>query len=54
MYAQMADRSGYFLLENLLNQQSKVLTCSLKTTRTDLAPAFMNTLSKGFSSILLP
>lgn len=48
----MNDKSGYFLLETLLNQQTKVLTSNLKTTRTDLAAAFMNNLVKGFEAYL--
>ncbi len=52
-FAQMADKSGYFLLETLLNQQTKVLTSNLKTTRTDLGAAFVNNFLKAFEPLLL-
>jgi len=33
----MGDKSGYFLVEVLINQQTRVLSANIKTTRTDLA-----------------
>lgn len=35
-YAQLADKSGYFLIETVVNQPSRTLTANLKSTRTDL------------------
>ena len=51
-FAQLADKSGYFLLETLLNNQTKVLTSNLKTTRTDVGAAFMNNFLKGFEPFI--
>jgi hypothetical protein len=41
-YAQMADKSGYFLIETLINQQSRMLTAKLKSTRPDLSNVFIS------------
>ena len=41
-YAQMADKSGYFLIETLINQQSRMLTAKLKSTRPDMSSVFIS------------
>lgn len=42
LYAQMADKSGYFLIETLVNQQTRTLSANLKSTRPDMNQAFLN------------
>ena len=53
-FAQMQqDKSGYFLVEALVNQQTKVLSANMKTTRPDLKDAFLNhNLTLGFKPYL--
>ncbi len=51
-FAQMADKSGYFLMETLIHQETKLLASNIKTTRTDLAQAFTNNLSNAFSLVI--
>ena len=51
-FAQMADKSGYFLVETLINQQTKALSANIKTTRTDLGQAFTNNLNNAFSLVI--
>jgi len=41
-HAQMADKSGYFLIETLVNQQSRMMTANLKSSRPDLSSAFIS------------
>jgi hypothetical protein len=36
-YAQMADKSGYFLIETVVNQQTRSLTANKKSTRPDVS-----------------
>jgi hypothetical protein len=36
-YAQMADKSGYFLIETVVNQQTRLLTANIKSTRPDVS-----------------
>lgn len=52
-YAQLADKSGYFLIETLVNQQTRVLTANLKSTRPDVNQAFLTgNFFKGFAQFL--
>jgi|LauGreDrversion4_2_1035121.scaffolds.fasta_scaffold83404_4 hypothetical protein len=52
-YAQLADKSGYFLIETVVNQQTRVISAHLKSTRTDLNAAFINgNFFKGFVNFL--
>lgn len=52
-YAQMADKSGYFLIETVINQQSRVISANLKSTRPDMNNAFLTgNFFKGFVNFL--
>lgn len=52
-YAQMADKSGYFLIETVVNQQSRVISANLKSTRPDMNNAFLTgNFFKGFVNFL--
>lgn len=35
-FAQMADKSGYFLVETLVNQEARMISANLKSTRPDM------------------
>ena len=52
-YAQMADKSGYFLIETVVNQQSRVISANLKSTRPEMNNAFLTgNFFKGFVNFL--
>ena len=52
-YAQMADKSGYFLIETVVNQQTRVISANLKSTRPDMNNAFLTgNFFKGFVNFL--
>jgi len=39
-HCQLADKSGFFMLESLFNLQTKVLSCTVKSTRPDMEGTF--------------
>ena len=41
-HCQMADKSGFFMMECLFNLQTKALSCTIKTTRPELDQAFVS------------
>ena len=45
-HCQLADKSGYFMLETLFNLQTKVLNCTVKSTRPDMESTFQQFLAK--------
>lgn len=52
-HAQMADKSGFFMIEALFNLQSKILNYTIKSTRPDMEQAFNVHLTKTFSLFTL-
>lgn len=51
-YSQTPDKSGTFLIETLVNQQTKLLTANIKTTRPELANSFINNFVSGFETYI--
>ena len=52
-HAQMADKSGFFMIETLFNLQSKILTYTVKSTRPDMDTAFSNHLTQMFNKFTI-
>jgi hypothetical protein len=49
-HGQMADNSGFFMMEILFNLQAKSLTCTLKSTRPDMDGSFQQYLNAILTS----
>ena len=52
-HCEMADRSGFFMIETLFNLHSKIMNYTVKSTRPDMENAFNTYFNKVFATLTI-